>query len=108
MAPCAYAAGTAAGASISNTATIDYYAGSVSQTSITSAPAAFVVDDKIDLTVTHVESTPHSRDENLNPIFIVVEYESKWGLLSYVGFVRWNQRNGSITTNGLTGDGLTG
>src|SRR5262245_49932644 len=43
----AYAVGTTAGTSISNTATVNYSVGGVSQTPITSAAATFVVDNKI-------------------------------------------------------------
>ncbi len=45
------AAGTAAGTSISNSATINYQVGGVSQPAITSNTVAFVVDRKINLTV---------------------------------------------------------
>jgi uncharacterized repeat protein (TIGR01451 family) len=48
----AYAVGTTAGTSISNTATVNYSVGGVAQTAITSAPVAFVVDNRVDLTVT--------------------------------------------------------
>ncbi|MDH2917267.1 MAG: hypothetical protein PXX77_10390 [Gallionella sp.] len=47
----ALAAGTASGTSISNTATLSYAVGAVTQTPITSAAAAFVVDNKVNLTV---------------------------------------------------------
>jgi uncharacterized repeat protein (TIGR01451 family) len=57
-APCAYAAGTEAGTSISNTASIDYSVSGVSQTQIQSSPATFYVDDKVLLTVTRVDSAP--------------------------------------------------
>lgn len=49
--PMAFAAGTAAGVSISSTASVDYEVGGVNQPDVTSAPAVFVVDRKIDLTV---------------------------------------------------------
>ncbi len=47
----ASAAGTAAGTTISNTATVGYQVGSIAQTPVTSAAATFVVDTMIDLTV---------------------------------------------------------
>jgi hypothetical protein len=47
----AMAAGTAAGDTISNTATVGYSIGGVSQTAITSTAATFLVDAKINLTV---------------------------------------------------------
>ena len=51
----AYAAGTTAGASITNTATVDYQVGGVSQGQ-QSASNTFTVDRKINLTVTEVGS----------------------------------------------------
>ncbi len=42
---------TTAGATISNTATVDYTVGGVNQTDINSLPATFLVDKKVDLTV---------------------------------------------------------
>lgn len=48
----AMAAGTAAGDPISNTATVGYSIGGVTQTAITSTAATFLVDAKINLTVT--------------------------------------------------------
>ncbi|MGH8186733.1 MAG: hypothetical protein ACREUC_09235, partial [Steroidobacteraceae bacterium] len=50
----AYAVGTPSGTTISNQATVNYSVGGVSQTPITSAAAQFVVDSRIDLTVTEV------------------------------------------------------
>lgn len=52
----AFAAGTAAGASVSNTFTLDYQVGGVNQTQINTsgAPTLFTVDRKTDLTVTTV------------------------------------------------------
>lgn len=47
----ALAAGTQSGTSISNTATLNYSVGSVTQTAITSAAAAFTVDDKVNVLV---------------------------------------------------------
>jgi uncharacterized repeat protein (TIGR01451 family) len=52
--PVAHATGTTAGTSVSNTATVNYDVGGVAQAPITSAPTSFVVDNKIDLTVTEV------------------------------------------------------
>jgi uncharacterized repeat protein (TIGR01451 family) len=48
----AQAAGTAAGTTVTNTATVDFQVGGVAQTA-TSGTATFVVDDKVDLTVTN-------------------------------------------------------
>jgi len=50
----AHATGTTAGTSVSNTATVNYNVGGVAQAAVTSAPTSFVVDNKIDLTVTEV------------------------------------------------------
>ncbi len=50
----AKAAGTASNTTISNSATLDYSVSGVSQTSITSAAATFVVDNKVNLTVAKV------------------------------------------------------
>lgn len=50
----AYANGTPSGTTISNQATVDYSVGGVNQTQITSAAASFVVDSRIDLTVSEV------------------------------------------------------
>ena len=50
----AHATGTTAGTSVSNTATVNYNVGGVAQAPVTSAPTSFVVDNKIDLTVTEV------------------------------------------------------
>jgi len=47
----ASAAGTASGTTISNSATVGYQVGGVSQTAVNSNTATFVVDTKIDLTV---------------------------------------------------------
>jgi hypothetical protein len=49
------AAGTASGTSISNTASIDYKVATVDQPTITSAAYAFLVDNKVDLTVSTVD-----------------------------------------------------
>jgi uncharacterized repeat protein (TIGR01451 family) len=50
----AHATGTTAGTTVSNTATVNYNVGGVAQAPITSAPTQFVVDNRIDLTVTEV------------------------------------------------------
>jgi len=50
----AFAVGTPSGTTISNQATVDYSVGGVNQTQITSAAASFVVDSRIDLTVSEV------------------------------------------------------
>jgi hypothetical protein len=47
----AYAVGTPSGTTISNQATVNYSVGGVPQTPISSTVAAFVVDNRIDLTV---------------------------------------------------------
>lgn len=52
----AYAVGTPSGTTISNQATVDYSVGLVPQTQITSAAASFVVDSRIDLTVTRLNA----------------------------------------------------
>ena len=54
----AYAVGTTAGTSISNTATVNYSVGGVAQTAISSAPVSFVVDNRVDLTVTTTNAAP--------------------------------------------------
>ncbi len=51
VAPSALAAGTASGTVISNSATVSYQVGGISQPDVNSGPATFVVDNKIDLTV---------------------------------------------------------
>lgn len=53
-APHAYAAGTTQGATISNTATVDYTVGGVNQTDVSSNTATFLVDRRIILTVAEV------------------------------------------------------
>ena len=47
----AYAAGTTAGSSINNTATVNYSVGGVAQTAVSSNTATFVVDRKISMTL---------------------------------------------------------
>jgi uncharacterized repeat protein (TIGR01451 family) len=54
----AFAAGTAANTSISNTATLNYDVSGVYQPSITSPAAVFVVDNKINLTVIESDNNP--------------------------------------------------
>lgn len=54
----AYAEGTAAGTSISNTASVNYSVGGVAQTPINSTTATFVVDRRIFLAVTAVSPSP--------------------------------------------------
>ena len=49
------AAGTAAGTSIQNTATVNYEVGGVSQAAINSNTATFVVDNMVNLTVTRMD-----------------------------------------------------
>ena len=48
----AFAAGTTAGSSINNTATVNYSVGGVAQTAVTSNTATFVVDRRISMTMT--------------------------------------------------------
>ncbi|MGA1843233.1 MAG: hypothetical protein ACMUIS_01575 [bacterium] len=55
-----YAAGTASGTIISNSASIDYSVNTIPQTPITSSAATFVVDNKVDLTVTTDDLSPVS------------------------------------------------
>jgi uncharacterized repeat protein (TIGR01451 family) len=52
----ALAQNTPSGTSIGNTATLDYFVGGTQQVQITSNTASFVVDNKIDLTVTTVDA----------------------------------------------------
>lgn len=54
--PQAFAAGTAAGSDINNTATVDYEVGGVNQPDVPSNTATFKVDRKINLTVAEVGS----------------------------------------------------
>jgi len=53
----AYANGTPSGTTINNQATVDYSVGGVAQTQLTSPTASFVVDTKIDFTVSEVSGT---------------------------------------------------
>jgi len=52
--PQAYAAGTTAGASINNTASVDYTVGGVNQPDVLSNTSTFLVDRRINLTVAEV------------------------------------------------------
>lgn len=52
----AFAVGTPSGTTISNQATVDYSVAGVNQTQITSAAASFVVDSRIDLSVSEVST----------------------------------------------------
>ena len=52
-----YAAGTPSGTNISNTATANYEVAAVPQSPISSNTASFLVDNKIDLTVTTLDTT---------------------------------------------------
>ncbi len=54
LAPAAHAASTAAGTSITNTATVGYSVGGTAQTPVTSNVATFLVDRKVNLTVSEV------------------------------------------------------
>ncbi|HEY6641802.1 hypothetical protein [Povalibacter sp.] len=54
----AYAAGTEAGTSISNTASVNYSVGGVAQTPINSSAATFVVDRRIFLSVVAITPSP--------------------------------------------------
>ena len=52
-----FAVGTLSGTSITNDATVNYDSGGVSQTPVTSAPAAFVVDNKVDVLVAEISDS---------------------------------------------------
>ncbi len=54
----AWALGTASGTTVSNSATVNYRVGGVAQTAVNSNTASFVVDTKIDLTVTSNDGAP--------------------------------------------------
>lgn len=58
MAPGARAAGTAAGTTISNQATVNYEVNNISQTAVTSNNYEFVVDRKINLAVATTDGAP--------------------------------------------------
>ncbi len=53
----ALAVGTPSGTTVSNTATLDYSVGGVGQTPITSNAADFLVDNRVDLTVSTLDAT---------------------------------------------------
>jgi len=55
----AVAAGTAVNTSITNTATLNFNVGGVTQTEVTSNEDSFVVDKKIDFVLTHEDATKH-------------------------------------------------
>ncbi len=64
----AMAAGIASGTTISNSATLSFTVGGVSQTSITSSAATFLVDNKVNLTVAKVSDltvTPGTNNQAL-------------------------------------------
>jgi uncharacterized repeat protein (TIGR01451 family) len=70
-APAAMAAGTASGSQIDNYATVDYQVNSIAQTTVSSDTASFVVDNKIDVTVTTLDGSavsvvPGSSDRYLS------------------------------------------
>ncbi len=67
----AYAAGTDAGTSISNTATVSYQVNSVQQTDVNSNAAVFVVDRKIDVNVTATGVTTQPNTLNVATTFLV-------------------------------------
>ncbi|MGL6159617.1 hypothetical protein [Microbulbifer sp.] len=56
LVPQAFAAGTAAGTSVENTATVDYQVGGVPQTPVDSNTATFTVDRVVDMTLTADDS----------------------------------------------------
>lgn len=56
LSPAARAAGTLAGTSVTNQATVSYNVGAAAQTPVTSNTATFVVDRKVNLTVSEVGS----------------------------------------------------
>ena len=56
LSPPARADGTASGTTINNTATVDYQVGGVDQTQVSSNTATFLVDNKVDLTVTTIDA----------------------------------------------------
>ena len=70
----AYANGTASGTSVTNQATVDYSVGGVSQTTITSPTASFVVDTRIDLNVAPVSGpvTTQPGQTNVVAMFNVI------------------------------------
>lgn len=56
LAPQALAAGTPSGTTVSNSAVVDYQVGGIDQDSINSNSADFLVDNKVDLTVTTLDA----------------------------------------------------
>jgi uncharacterized repeat protein (TIGR01451 family) len=54
----AQAVGTKAGTSVSNTAAVDYKVGTVQQTQVVSTPVSFIVDRRVDFTVSRVDGAP--------------------------------------------------
>lgn len=60
----AYAAGTTAGTTISNTATVNYSVGGATQTPVTSAAATFTVDNIVDMTLNEASAAPTSATAN--------------------------------------------
>lgn len=64
----AFAVGTPSGTTISNQATVDYSVGGVNQTQITSAAASFVVDSRIDLTVSEVSTNATQTNPGQNNV----------------------------------------
>jgi uncharacterized repeat protein (TIGR01451 family) len=68
----AYAAGTNAGQTISNTATVSYSVNSVAQPSVTSSPATFVVDRKIDMSMTPAGTTTQPNATGVAVSYVVL------------------------------------
>jgi uncharacterized repeat protein (TIGR01451 family) len=64
----AFAVGTPSGTSISNQATVDYSVGGVNQTQITSPTASFVVDSRVDLTVSEVSTNATTTNPGQNNV----------------------------------------
>jgi uncharacterized repeat protein (TIGR01451 family) len=64
----ALAVGTASGTTISNQATVDYSVAGVNQTQITSAAATFVVDSRIDLSVSEVSTNATQTNPGQNNV----------------------------------------
>ena len=64
----AFAVGTPSGTSISNQATVDYSVGGVTQTQITSPTASFVVDSRVDLTVSEVSANATTTNPGQNNV----------------------------------------
>jgi uncharacterized repeat protein (TIGR01451 family) len=67
----AYAAGTNAGQTISNTATVSYTVNGVSQPNVTSSPAAFVVDRKIDMNITQTGTSTQPNATGVAVTYVV-------------------------------------